>query len=442
MNSRLKALEATAFGQVASLFAEHGFREDMDRFVAESKVTDHHAIIPTEQRVDLSRFTKEERSLWELIALRFMEVLSEDYVYRTTRIEIKVANQQFMTRVSIPVKQGWRDMARLIGKRSAAAILDSDEGSSTTGTSFNVSDRLTVGAVRSRRTTTTPPERYTEASLLSAMEHAGRFVDDASLKKQLGGGLGTPATRADIIEKLIQNYYIERDGKYLKPTGKGRELIRLAPMQLRSPELTAKWEGRLSAIAEGEESAHQFIEDIKENAKQLVAQVASSKEQFRPRFSEGKTCPYCEAPMMKATDEFGQIHYICQRLSCSYEEALIKRRKQTAEKPTKAKRVVVQTKALPASSTSGKKVVVVKRSTGTTPAVDQWETITEVIHPSRYRRETYTQKTAPKRNTKDSATDRRSSNPYAAPESSGTTFADLLAASEKLKKERDKKRKS
>jgi hypothetical protein len=85
---------------------------------------------------------------------------------------------------------------------------------------------------------------------------------------------------------------------------------------------------------------------------------------------------------------------------------------------------------------------VVKRSTGTTPAVDQWETITEVIHPSRYRRETYTQKTAPKRNTKDSATDRRSSNPYAAPESSGTTFADLLAASEKLKKERDKKRKS
>jgi DNA topoisomerase-3 len=333
-------------------------------------------------------------------------------------------------------------MARLIGKRSAAAILDSDEGSSTTGTSFNVSDRLTVGAVRSRRTTTTPPERYTEASLLSAMEHAGRFVDDASLKKQLGGGLGTPATRADIIEKLIQNYYIERDGKYLKPTGKGRELIRLAPVQLRSPELTAKWEGRLSAIAEGEESAHQFIEDIKENAKQLVAQVASSKEQFRPRFSEGKTCQYCEAPMMKATDEFGQVHYICQRLSCSYEEALIKRRKQTAEKPTKAKRVVVQTKALPASSASGKKVVVVKRSTGTTPAVDQWETITEVIHPSRYRRETYTQKTAPKRNTKDSATDRRSSNPYAAPESSGTTFADLLAASEKLKKERDKKRKS
>ena len=436
--SRLQALEATAFGQVASLFAEHGFREDMDRFVAESKVTDHHAIIPTEQRVDLTRFSKEERALWELIALRFMEVLSEDYIYRTTRIEISVAQQQFMTRVSTPVKQGWRDMARLLGKRSAAAVPDIDEGSSTVGTTFKVADRLTVGAVRSRRTATTPPERYTEASLLSAMEHAGRFVDDASLKKQLSGGLGTPATRADIIEKLIQNQYIERDGKYLKPTGKGRELVRLAPMQLRSPELTAKWEGRLSAIAEGEESAQKFIEDIRENAKQLVGQVVASKERFAPRFSEGKTCPYCEGPMMKATDEFGQVHYICQRLSCSYEEALIKRRKKNGEKPAQAKKVMVQTKSLPASSASGKKVVVVKRSAGKTPVADEWETVTEVVQPSRYRRNTHNQESPHQRNTRNPSA---AASRYAAPESSGTTFADLLAASEKRKKERDKKRK-
>ncbi len=459
LSGRLKALDATPFGQVASVFIEHGYRSDMDRFVMESGVTDHHAIIPTEQRVDLAKLSKDERALWELISLRFMEVLSGDYVYETTTIEVRVLGQRFVTRLTIPVKQGWRDMARLIGKRSAATSIEVDEGSATTDTPLEKGKMVTVGVVRSRRNTTNPPERYTEGTLLSAMEHAGRFVEDVALKKRLGGGLGTPATRADIIEKLIQNHYIQREGKYLVPTPKGRELIRLSPDELRSPELTALWEDRLAAIANGKEATQDFIEDIKKNARKLVAEVSQNKERFEPKFPDGKACPYCSAPMMKAVDEFGQVHFICQRLSCSYEEALVKRRKPgtsakstaDSELPTN-KKVVVRTKAISASSATGKKVVVVKKSGSSTVPTEEWETVTEVIRPSKWARRNQGREEKPNYNS-PRRSDTRSSRTniervqdrvpdrFSASSESGTTFADLLAASEKRKRERDKKRK-
>lgn len=452
--SRLRALEATPFGQVALLYSQHGYREDMDRFVMESKVTDHHAIIPTEQRVDFSKLSKEEKALWELIALRFMEVLSGDYIYQTTKIEVQVHNERFLTRLSVPVKQGWRDMARIIGKRSTVSLVDIDEGSGSSDMQIDVGQKVTVHTIRSRRNTTTPPERYTEATLLSAMEHAGRFVTDIMLKRRLGGGLGTPATRADIIEKLIQNHYIQREGKYLVPTPKGRELIRLSPPELRSPELTARWEDRLAAISEGNESYATFISDIKNNARSLVSDVASNKERFTPRFPDGKSCPFCEAPMMRVTDEFGQIHFICQRLSCSYEEALIKRRKNKSESSVSdhvsvqdaTKKVVVRTKTLPASSATGKKIVVVKRSTKNAAPIEEWETVTEVIRPSKFKQQRHYsgQKDERSRTTHRDAIAGKRSIPeqYKPGSDSGSTFADLLAASEKRKRERDKKKTS
>jgi DNA topoisomerase-3 len=439
INGRLKALDATPFGQVASLYIEHGYREDMDRFVMESGVTDHHAIIPTEQRVDVSRLSKDERSLWELIALRFMEVLSGDYVYETTTVEVDVDGERFVTRVSVPVRQGWRDMARLIGKRSSIAKADLEEEPGNSELLIEEGREVTVGAVRSRRNTTNPPERYTEATLLSAMEHAGRFVEDVALKKRLGGGLGTPATRADIIEKLIQNHYVEREGRFLVPTPKGRELVRLSPSELRSPELTALWEDRLASIADGKESAVDFIEDIKRNAKTLVSEVSANKARFEPKFPDGKTCPFCAAPMMRAVDEFGQVHYICQRLSCSYEEALVKKRKQgtvSTDDPAKGKKVVVRAKATSVSSAAGKRVVVVKKSTAA-PAADEWETVVEVVRPSKLeRRRPQAPLQRPRIPERKPAPEK-----FAPSDEQGTTFADLLAASEKRKRDRDKKKK-
>lgn len=449
---RLRALDATVFGQLAGMYARYGFREDMDRFVMESGVTDHHAIIPTEQPVDPGKLSQEERALWELIVLRFMEVLSGDYIYRTTTLEAAVGENRFVARTTVPVRQGWRDMARVIGRRSVAAVADmADESSREIADTLAVGDRVAVGAVRVRRNATAPPERYTEATLLSAMEHAGRFVEDAVLKRRLGGGLGTPATRADIIEKLLQNHYVQREGKYLVPTPKGRELVRLSPSELRSPELTARWEERLAAIAEGRESQRQFIEDIKRNASALVADVASSRDHFAPRFSDGKTCPYCSGPMMRAVDEFAQVHYICQRLSCSYEEALVKKRKtefpaDAAKRPA-AKKVVARTQAVSVTSAAGKKVVVVKRGGKQHQAVPEqiWETVVQVVRPPirAVRAQHREQDTLPRKERRGADFRDRSPAPnrYAGESDSGSTFAELLAASEKRKRERENRKK-
>ncbi|MDY4611734.1 MAG: DNA topoisomerase 3 [Sphaerochaetaceae bacterium] len=325
---RLKALASTPFGPMATGYAAKGFRIDEQRFVQDLQVTDHHAVIPTEQRVDLNRLSSDERALWELIVIRFLEVLSPDYTYRTTTLEAKVEDERFVTRLTIPVEQGWRDVARVIGRRSAAplAVDDDDPENGKNLAKLQEGDTVHVYGTKLRKQTTAAPERYTEATLLSAMEHAGRFVDDAKLKKRLGNGLGTPATRADIIEKLIQNHYVERVGKELVPTPKGREVVRLAPEQLRSPELTGRWEERLANIAEGKESGAPFIRDIKQNAADLVKQVVGSGLVFEPKFTESKTCPWCKGPMMKVMDEFEQPHYVCQRLSCSYEEMEVKKR--------------------------------------------------------------------------------------------------------------------
>jgi DNA topoisomerase-3 len=444
--SRLKALERTPFAKTASLLLSAGFRVDTERFVQAAKVTDHHAIIPTEQAVDLDKLSPNERSLWQLIAIRFIEVLSPDYVYRTTKLEALVGQDRFVARLTVPVEQGWRDVARIVGMRSALAPEGSQEDTDTSLASLRQGDPLTVYGTRIRRNATEPPERYTEATLLSAMEHAGRFVEDAALRKRLGGGLGTPATRADIIEKLVQNHYIEREGKYLVATPKGRELVRLAPPLLQSPELTARWEDRLAAIAEGEESDAPFIEDIKRVAAQLVKDVVVSKEKFTPRFPDGKTCPFCSAAMMRFSDEFGQIHFLCQRLSCSYEEALVKRPIEHADAVQVLPPKPVQRDAQDADQAPAvrKRVVVVKKATVSKPQQQAWETVVKVVNPSKFRRfgadrRQDDQEASAGRSGLRTRTSVSAQEAYRADQEQTVTFADLLAASEK-RKERDRKK--
>jgi len=438
LNARLQALENTPFSSMSRRYKTEGFRTDIDRFVQDAKVTDHHAIIPTEQRVNLERLNSKERALWELIALRFLEVLSPDYRYQTTVAVLDVNGARFKTRLTVGLEKGWRDAAVLVGRRSSQSVLSEEDDSSVSLLSMKMEDTFTIVSTKVRRHSTPAPSRYTEATLLSAMEHAGRLVDDAQLKKRLGNGLGTPATRADIIEKLIQNHYIQREGKELVPTPKGRELVRLVPAQLRSAELTGHWEERLSNIAEGKEDSERFIEDIKENARTLVAQVLKSNEVFSPRFSDAKSCPYCKGPMMKVVDELGQNHFICQRLSCSYEEMEIKKR---VVKPTvqateqKPKKIVV--KKTSAVVDGAKKKLVLKKPAATAKTSESytWETVIEVVRPSKisYQSQQYLQKKNEVRNSLHVVED----TPIA-----GGSFADLIKASEERKKrDRLKKRK-
>jgi DNA topoisomerase-3 len=450
LEKRLQALDATPFGSLASSYRIQGYRVDQERFVQDLKVSDHHAIIPTEQRVDLGRLNARERALWELIVLRFLEVLSPDYTYRTTTLIADVEGSRFKTRLTLPVEQGWRDVARVIGKRSAQPSITEEEEAGPFLLSLQEGDPLTISSVKLRRLSTPSPARYTEATLLSAMEHAGRFVEDAKLKKQLGGGLGTPATRADIIEKLIQNHYVERQGKELVPTPKGRELVRLAPEELRSPELTGLWEQRLGAIADGKEDSRRFLEDIKAHAVKLVDEVIKSSEVFSPQFPDAKSCPFCKGPMMKVVDDIGQNHFLCQRLSCSYEEMEIKKRVMVPGKEKPAK-VVVKAKSVSPPADGTKKRVVLKKSATKKPAMQSfslpdddkgpkftWETVIEVVRPSKLafrgpRREEHQERGGwkPPVQSKHIVED---------VPSSGGSFADFLKASEERKK-RDKKRK-
>ncbi|MFA5654742.1 MAG: DNA topoisomerase, partial [Desulfomonilia bacterium] len=456
---RLHSLSLTPFASLASSFVQDGFRIDEQRFVQDLQVTDHHALIPTEQKVDLTKLTKNERSLWELIVMRFLEVLSPDYLYRTTTLVAEVEGSRFQSRLTIPTQQGWRDVARLIGRRSAEALADDDEPFNASLLSLKEGSEVTVGSVKIRRMTTTAPSRYTEATLLSAMEHAGRLVEDANLKKRLGNGLGTPATRADIIEKLIRNHYVDRQGRELVPTAKGREVVRLAPDLLCSAHLTGKWEERLSRIAEGKEDSTRFLEDIKNTTRDLVQQVISSGETYAPQFKESKACPHCKAPMMKVVDEIGQDHYICQRLSCSYEEKEIKKRVHTPAPEETPVVVKVTPKAKEGVAPTPKKRVVVKKALPKKGAMQgfslpddhplppkkgtyTWETVIEVVRPSKftYRNDHDRPRVAAKREDRPWG---NSGSPTAVVNETptgGGTFADFMKASEERKK-RDRKKK-
>ena len=418
LKERIEALSNTIFSRVVDEYLSSGWREDNPRFVNDELVSDHHAIIPTEQKVDVSKLSREEEELWKLIAMRFLEVIGEDYLYNTTTAQFSVEGKIFKTRLTLPVRKGYRNVAEASGLKSVAALLDDDENSFALR-NIKQGDEVTLQSVRVKKNATTPPERYTDATLLSAMEHAGRFVDDKSLKENLTNGLGTPATRADMIEKLLQNRYIVRDGKYLVPTAKGREVVRLSPLVLRSAELTGVWEGRLERISKGKEDKDLFIRDIKKMAADLVREVEQSPLKFSPQFTDGKKCPYCGEMMMRAQDADGSIHYICQKLSCQYEEREVKVAIDTG----------ASIKKINPYTQDGKVRLVIKKSAAQLPK-KVYETKIEVVRPSKkaFRQEK-------PNGVKMVHKEKESSSAY-----SGGTMADFFLKSQK-RAEEDKKRK-
>ncbi len=314
---RLRALKGTRFrAQAEELLARE--LSPGKRLVDDAKVRDHHALIPTEEPVHPERLTNDERALWELIARRFLAVLSPPCRYTSIRLATEAAGERFLTRGSRMSEAGWR---------AVAGRLDDEEGGEEELAEQNLSahrrgEELAVKAVEARQGFTRPPPRYTEGTLVAAMEAAGRFVEDKELARAIErGGIGTPATRAEIIEKLLDNWYMERRGKELHPTARGLELLELVPEPLRSPELTARWESRLSRVAEGLEPAEGFRADIRNNARELVAQVKASTAEYKPRNPGATPCPVCGRPLLAVQDRRGRRLLACQALSCGYEQS-------------------------------------------------------------------------------------------------------------------------
>jgi len=255
------------------------------RIVNDAKVTDHHAIIPTGSKKSLSGLTGEERAVYDRILRNFLAVFYPAYVYDVTTVLTLVMEERFQSKGKMDKNLGWTALythekqaapqeAQPIPKKPRAkgkqSTKDKEEETPSLPQLSKDTPVTTIEAITLQKKTQ-PPKPYTEATLLSAMEHAGRFVDDDALKEALkASGLGTPATRAAIIEKLISSGYVERNKKNLVPTEKAIGLIDMSPPELRSPETTGKWERGLQRIANGELDDKRFMESIKRYVLYLI----------------------------------------------------------------------------------------------------------------------------------------------------------------------------
>ncbi|MGD2092666.1 MAG: DNA topoisomerase III [Candidatus Aminicenantes bacterium] len=287
------------------------------RLVNNARVTDHHAIIPTEQPLDLKTLDNDERRLYDLIARRFITVLYPAHRYDQTTLVTEVEGERFYAKGKSVKEMGWRVVT---ASPSSKEKNDHDDLPMQNLTRQKKGEQKPVKNCKLKKSKTQPPPRYTEATLLTAMESPGKFIEDEELRESIKqGGLGTPATRAEIIEKLLSTYYIERHGKELVPTSKGFQLLDLVPGELKSPELTAKWELRLSNISLGKESNKTFMEDIRKNTVALVKSIKADTSEYKADNLTKNRCPMCGSFMLLVKGKKEKL-LICSDRKCGHEQ--------------------------------------------------------------------------------------------------------------------------
>src|SRR5215211_635125 len=263
----------------------------LGRVVNDKKVEDHHAIIPTRSEHNLGRMGQDELKIYDLVAKRFLAVFHPDAVFERTRVETTVTENIFRTSGRRLIEPGWK---AVYGEEAAPERADDDSGGDQLLPKLDQGERVETRSVESLRKETQPPRRFSDASLLGAMETAGKEVEDAELREAMkDSGIGTPATRASIIERLVDVGYIERDGRALVATEKGIQVIRLlGDHRLTSPELTGSWERRLGLIEQGDDTRPAFMEDIKKFTTETVQELDKLKGVQIERAKLGP-CPIC-----------------------------------------------------------------------------------------------------------------------------------------------------
>ncbi len=295
-------------------------------YVNNQKVSDHHAIIPTEQYVQLNNMTNEERKIYDLVVKRFFATLSPDYEYNQVSIVGAIGEESFATKANVVEKAGWKAVY------GADAVMEDEDADSynATGdvtwmTQVKKGQILKVQDVMMTEGKTTPPAPFNEATLLSAMEHPQNFLEnkDKETIKTLDetGGLGTVATRADIIEKLFGSFLIEKRGKEIFITGKGKQLLELVPEDLKKPELTASWENKLSLIAKGNLKRESFIIEIRDYTETLIQEIKDGEKSFRHDNLTNHKCPNCGKRLLLVKGKNATLH-VCQDRECGYRETV------------------------------------------------------------------------------------------------------------------------
>jgi len=274
----------------------------LGRVVNNEKVTDHHAIIPTlAERHPVDKMDNDDRRIYDLVVRRFLAVFHPEAVFENTRVETTVASYVFRTRGKVLLVPGWRGVYGEGAEADAAAVDEEDEGAEQQLPKLEKGEESLVQRIKSDAKETKPPRRYSDGSLLRAMEAAGKLVDDEELREAMKeSGIGTPATRASIIERLLQVGYIERDGRALVVTEKGLNVIRLlGEHALTSPTMTGEWEHRLANIETGADTREAFMADIVKFAELTVEQLDTTLKDVRiPKANLGP-CPVCQNDIME-----------------------------------------------------------------------------------------------------------------------------------------------
>ena len=285
-----------------------------------SKVSDHHAIIPTEQKVPMISLSTEEKRIYNLVVKRFLACFMGPYKYKQIKAEFECESEKFTAGGKEEVSLGWKAVYSSDYSFDDEDTADAQERKQILP-KMKYSDEFICKNTFVKSGKTKPPARYTEATLLSAMENPSRFVNDKNMKEYLGGGLGTPATRADIIEKLYSSFYVEKQGNSMVPTSKGVQLIDLVPPDLKEPLLTAKWEQELEKISKGKTQKQKFIAEIEKYSADLVKTVKKSSAEYKHDNMTKKTCPDCGKYLLEVNGKKGKM-LVCQDRDCGYRRSV------------------------------------------------------------------------------------------------------------------------
>ena len=318
IKERLKACAVGPYQKLAGKLVTQPIKESSS-YVNNQKVSDHHAIIPTEQYVQLGHMTAEEKKIYDLVVRRFLAVLYPPYEYEETKVMIEIEKEIFIATGRTIKNLGWK------------AVYEKEEQEEEETErlqelpEWKEQELLKPIELILTEGKTTPPAHFNEATLLSAMENPTAYMEtkDKTMEKTLGetGGLGTVATRADIIEKLFSSFLLEKREKDIYLTSKAKQLLELVPQDLKKPELTADWEMKLSKIARGNLKRTLFMKDIRGYANQLIEEIKTGEGQFRHDNLTNTKCPVCGKRMLMVKGKNSEM-LVCQDRTCAHREVV------------------------------------------------------------------------------------------------------------------------
>ncbi|WP_282020363.1 DNA topoisomerase III [Planomicrobium okeanokoites] len=311
LKDRIKAVQTGPYRPLAATILKSPVSAQKG-VIDDAKVSDHHAIIPTEENPPLHELSANEHKLYDMIVKRFLAVFYPQYEYDQTTVKLTAGGETFQAKGNTVRNEGWKRI-----------YLDDDEDKDTTLPPFEKGQTLKIKGISLTEGKTKPPAFFNEGTLLGAMENPAQFMAGESKEaiRTLGetGGLGTVATRADVIDKLFNTFLIEKKGKDLTITSKGRQLLELVPEDLKSPKLTADWEQQLTKIAKGQMKKETFMKEMVLFAEKSVSDIKKSDKKFKHDNVTGKMCPDCGKPLLEVNGKRGKMN-VCQDRECGYKK--------------------------------------------------------------------------------------------------------------------------